>query len=106
MLDLKLIANRPEVKRAVLSDPAGGLLDADREPDGETVAAVTGFLTSTMTQAGDQLGLGALRTISFAGGAKACLVAVQSDSMLTAFVEPPTSIPALEKVLDSSLQGA
>jgi len=102
MSDLKLIGSRPEVKSAVLSDPAGAFLDAIREPDGENVAAVTGFLMSTMVQAGEQLGLGALRTISFAGQARACLVVVRSDSVVTAFVEPPTSVATVEKVLDSS----
>ena len=100
MSSLKLIASRPEVKSAVLSDLAGAFLDAVREPDGENIAAVTGVLTSTMLQAGEQLGLGALRTISFAGQAKACLVAVQGDSVITAIVEPPTSVAAVEKVLD------
>ena len=100
MSTLKLIASRPEVKSAVLSDLAGAFLDAIREPDGENVAAVTGFLTITMVQAGEHLGLGTLRTISFAGQARACLIAVGSDSVVTAIVEPPTSVAGVEKVLD------
>ena len=67
MFDLALISGVPGVKSAVLGDLAGGYLDAVREPDGESVAAVMGFLSSTMGQAGDQLGLGELRRISFAG---------------------------------------
>ena len=100
MSDLKLIASRPEVKSAVLSDLAGTFLDAVGAPDGETVAAVTGFLTSTMVQAGEHVGLGALRAISFTGQARACLVIVQGGSVITAFVEPATSVAAVERVID------
>lgn len=105
MADLKLIAKLPEVKSAVLTDMAGGFLDAVREADGESVAAVTGFLTSTMNQAGEDLGLGALRGLSYGGPARGCLVVIQGDSVTTAFVEPPASIPAVEKALDTSSQG-
>lgn len=105
MADLKSIARLPGVKSAVLTDIAGGFLDAVREPDGESVAAVTGFLTSTMAQAGEELGLGALRGISCSGQSRACLVVIQGDAITTAFVEPPTSIPAVEKAFDTSVQG-
>jgi hypothetical protein len=105
MADLKLVANLPEVKSAVLTDMAGDFLDAVREPDGESVAAVTGFLTSTMNQAGEDLGLGALYGLSFSGQARACLVVIRGDSVTTAFVEPPASITAVEKALDAPSQG-
>lgn len=105
MADLKGIAKLPEVKSAVLTDLAGGFLDAVREPDGESVAAVTGFLTSTLNRAGEDLGLGALHGLTFSGQARACLVLIQGGSVTTAFVEPPTSIPAVEKALDASSQG-
>jgi hypothetical protein len=105
MGDLKRIAKLPEVKSAVLTDMAGGFLDALREPDGESVAAVTGFLTSTMNRAGEDLGLGTLRGISFSGQARGCLIVVQGSSVTTMFVEPPTSIPAVEKAFDMPPQG-
>ena len=105
MGDLQRIAMLPEVKSAVLTDMAGGFLDAVREPDGESVAAVTGFLTSTMNQAGEDLGLGALHGISFSGPARACLIIVQGDSVTTAFVEPPASLPTVEKAFDMTPQG-
>jgi predicted regulator of Ras-like GTPase activity (Roadblock/LC7/MglB family) len=105
MSNLAIIAKLPEVKSAVLGDLAGGFLDAVREQDGETVAAVMGFVSSSLVQAGDQLGLGALRRISVAGEARACLVVVQTDSVITACVEPAKSLAAVEKVLDTSVQG-
>ena len=104
MGDLKLVAKIPEVKSAVLTDMTGGFLDALREPDGESVAAVIGFLTSTMNQAGEDLGLGALHGISFSGQARACLIVVQGGLVTTVFIEPPTSLPAVEKAFDTSLQ--
>ena len=101
MSKLALIATLPGVTSAVLGDPAGGFLDATGDVDGETAAAVTGFLTSTMVQAGDALGLGALRRMSFTGEARACLVFVQPDSVVTAFVEPASSVAAVEKAVDA-----
>ena len=105
MADLKLIAKLPEVKSAVLTDMSGGFLDAVREPDGESVAAVTGFLTTTLNQAGEDLGLGALHGLNFAGQSRGCLVVIQGGAVTTAFVEPPASIAAVEKALDASTQG-
>ena len=105
MFDLTLISGVPGVKSAVLGDLAGGYLDAVREPDGEGVAAVMGFLSSTMGQAGDQLGLGELRRISFACEATACVVALEGASVMTAQIEPARSLAAVEKALDTSLQG-
>jgi predicted regulator of Ras-like GTPase activity (Roadblock/LC7/MglB family) len=102
MSKLAMIAKFPGVKSSVLSDAAGGFLDAAGDVDGETVAAVAGVLTTMMGEAGEQLGLGALRRMSFTGRARACLVAVQSDAVVTAFVEPSTSIGAVEKALDAT----
>lgn len=105
MFDLALICGVPGVKSAVLGDLAGGFLDAVNEPDGEGIAAVMGFLTSTMVQAGDHLGLGALRRISFAGEATACVVSVLGSQVAAAQIEPAKALAAVEKALDASLQG-
>ncbi len=105
MFDLALITAVPGVRSAVLGDLAGGYLDAVNEPDGEGVAAVMGFLSSTMAQAGDHLGLGELRRISFAGEATACVVALQGASVIAAQIEPARSLAVVEKALESSLQG-
>ena len=105
MFDLTLISGVPGVRSAVLADLSGGYLDAFREPDGEGVAAVMGFLSSTMTKAGDQLGLGELRRVSFAGEATACVVALDGASVMAAQIEPAKSLAAVEKALDTSLHG-
>jgi predicted regulator of Ras-like GTPase activity (Roadblock/LC7/MglB family) len=104
-MDLAAIANLPDVKSAVLGDLAGAFHDAVREADGETVAAVMGFVSSAMGEAGDQLGLGALRRISVQGEARACLVVVHGSLVVTACVEPARSLAALEKLLDPPAHG-
>jgi len=105
MSDLAIIAKIPDVKSAVLGDLAGGFHDAVREQDGETVAAVMGFVSSAMSSAGEQLGLGALRRIAVAGEARGCLVLVHGNVVITASVEPGKSVGAVEKVLDSTVHG-
>lgn len=104
MSDLGTIANLPDVRSAVLGDLAGGLHDAVREPDPETVAAVIGFVASALVQAGDQLGLGALRRISVSAAGRGCVVAVQGHSVVTAWVEP-RSLAAVEKALEGAGDG-
>ena len=44
--------------------------------DGETIAAVMGFVSSALARAGEELGLGALRRIAIVGEASARLVVV------------------------------
>jgi hypothetical protein len=105
MSDLALIASLPEVTSAVLGDLAGGFFDAVKEPDGETVAAVMGFLSSVLAEGGEQLGLGALGRISVMGATGAHLVVVRGGAVISARVDPPGALAAVEKALDSSLQG-
>ncbi len=105
MSELTAIARLPQVKSAVLSDAAGGLVDVLRNSDGESVAAVMGFVTTALVQAGEHLGLGRLRKVTCVGGARACLVEARGGSILTAFVDPATSISMVEEVLDVAREG-
>lgn len=105
MAELAMISKIPNVRSAVLGDLAGGFHDAVREQDGETIAAVMGFVASAMAEAGEQLGLGALSRISVSCEARACLVHVRAGSVLTAFIEPGSALPAVEKVIDGSTRG-
>jgi hypothetical protein len=105
MSDLAVIAGLPQVRSAVLGDLAGAFLDAVREPDGETVAAVAGFLASVLVEAGEHLGLGALQRATVAGAGSGHVIAVQGGSVLIAVVEPPGALAAVEKALETSLHG-
>jgi hypothetical protein len=105
MSDLALIANLPEVRSAVLSDLSGALLDAVRDADPESSAAVAGFLASALAQGGDQLGLGPLRKAAVTGERRACFLVFRGGAVVSACIEPPTSIAAVEIVLDAALQG-
>jgi hypothetical protein len=105
MADLASLARLPGVRGAVLGDLAGGFHDAVREHDGETIAAVMGFVSGAMASAGERLGLGALRRISVASEARGCLVLVDGPSVITASVESGKALAAVERVLDASVQG-
>lgn len=104
MQDLQRIANLPGVRSAVLGDLGGAFVDAVREPDGETVAAVTGFLSTSLVRAGEQLGLGPLRRVALAGPTRACLVLVRDGAVIAASVEPPGALAAVEKGLETTSQ--
>lgn len=105
MSDLDTIAKLQDVKSAVLGDLAGGFRDAVGEQDGETVAAIMGFVASALAQAGEQLGLGVLRRVSVFGDARGCVVVLQGDAVITACVEPGRSVAAIEKALDKTVDG-
>jgi len=102
MTDLAQIAKIPNVASAVLGDLAGGFYDAIRVADGESIAAVTGFISTSLVDAGEQLGLGPLGRVSLAGASRACIIAVVGGSVVTVSVEPPGSLPAVERALDTS----
>jgi predicted regulator of Ras-like GTPase activity (Roadblock/LC7/MglB family) len=105
MSSLTTIAKLPEVRGAVLGDLSGLFLDAVGEPDGETVAAVMGFVASAVIQAGDLLGLGTLKRIAVSGQTSASLVVLDGKHVLAAQVEPPKSLTAVEKFVEASFQG-
>lgn len=104
-MDLSVIASVPEVRSAVLCDPSGALLDSVREGDPESAAAVLGYLTSILSGLGDELGLGPLYRMSVTGAARATLVVVMVDSILSTAIEPSSAFPAVEHAVDRILQG-
>ena len=103
MTDLVTIAKLPDVKGAVLGDLGGGYLDAVGEQDGETIAAVTGFVATSLAQAGEELGLGALHRVSVAGAAAACVIVVDDELAITGRIAPAKALAAVEKALDAAL---
>jgi predicted regulator of Ras-like GTPase activity (Roadblock/LC7/MglB family) len=104
MSDLAVIAKLPGVKSAVLGNLDGAFLDAVREADGETIAAEMAFVGTSMLEAGEQLGLGTLQTVSVAGPQRACVLVVRGQNLITAMVEPAKSLSAVEKSIDNSFQ--
>jgi hypothetical protein len=101
MTDLAQIAKIPSVAGAVLGDLSGAFYDAIREADGESIAAVTGFISTSISQAGEQLGLGPLGRVALTGPTRACILAVDGAAVATVTVSPPASLPAVERALDT-----
>jgi hypothetical protein len=104
-VDLAAIAELSGVRSVVLADPSGTFLGAIREADGEAVAAVVGFLTCSLGQLGDELGLGPLLRMSVAGEARASLVVALPERTLSAAIEPAAAFPAVERAIEVMLQG-
>jgi predicted regulator of Ras-like GTPase activity (Roadblock/LC7/MglB family) len=104
MADLSLFASLPEVRSSVLGDLGGSFLDAQNESDGESIAAVMGFLASTMNQVGEQIGLGAVRRLSVSTDKTGLVVVVDGESVMTLSVDAPKALAAVERLIDSTLQ--
>jgi hypothetical protein len=102
MADLTAIGALPHVARAVLGDRMGGFHDAIREPDGEAVAAVSGFLSTALASVGEALGLGPLRHLATSGATRASLVVVRADGVLAVAVYSPASRPPVARALHGS----
>jgi hypothetical protein len=103
MKDISVIAEFPEVVGAVLSDPAGALLDAFGSVDGETAGAVHAYSVVALSQAGDLLGLGAFERAAIAGPGATCLLSLEGEAVLGVYVDPTKPLPALEKKLRDAL---
>jgi hypothetical protein len=101
MADLEQVARLPGVGAVVRSDLEGTLLDVAREPDGEAVAAVMGFVAGALRETGETLGLGRLERLLVSGSRRASLMTVRPGTLVTAFVEPPQLASAVEKSLDT-----
>jgi hypothetical protein len=90
----------PDVSSAVLGDLAGVHHESVREEDGESVAAVVGFVASALLEAGEVLGLGSLRSVSATAPGRARIILLRGQTVLTATVEPARSLSAVEKALE------
>ena len=104
MSNLEAMAKIPGVKSAVLGDLEGTFLDGVRVTDGEALAAEMGFVASTLNEAGEVLGVGALASVSVAGAARACLVVVRGTQVITAQVEPARALASVERAMETSFQ--
>ena len=104
MAQLDVMAKFQGVKGVVLGDLDGAFLDSVREPNGESIAAEMGFLSSSLKEAGEALGLGVLGTVALAGPVHASLVVVRGQAVITARVEPVKALPLVEKSVETSFQ--
>lgn len=101
MNDLAQIARIPNVAGVVAGDLTGVFHDAIREADGEAVAAVTGFIATSLGEAAEQLGLGGLLRASIQGATRGCVIAVRGGAAVTIGVAPPAAVAGVERALDN-----
>jgi hypothetical protein len=103
MSSLAAIGKLPEVKRAVVSDSGGALLESVGEPDPEGVAAVMGFCAAALGRAGELLGFGSVDRFVVTGVQTASISTMQGDTIVTVFVDPTKPISVVEKKLETAL---
>ncbi|MBK8013563.1 MAG: roadblock/LC7 domain-containing protein [Deltaproteobacteria bacterium] len=101
---LSLLTNVREIKHAVVSDLAGTLLESMGESDAETIGAVMGYTAAAINDVGAALGLGELQRISYAGKAQSCVVTMLDENVVATFIDPSTSMAAVEKKIDGALR--
>lgn len=103
MFDIRTIESVAEVTSTVLGDREGALLNMAKEHDGETIAAVAGFVTSHLAGAGETLGLGELRRVTLVGGQQTTLLYVSEEAVLTMRADPRWPVVGIENKLDAVL---
>ncbi len=100
MSDIEELLRFPEVKSAVLCDFSGRYHDGFQEEDGESVAGIIGFLAGRVIEAGDQLGLGDLRSISISAAAVGRVIVRRGDLVLSGTIEPVRALPTITRALE------
>ncbi len=103
MKNFELIAKFPEILGAALSDISGALLDSSGEMDGEVAGAVHSYIASSLSQAGDALGIGPFQRGTLAAPSGSCLIFVHEDTVLGAIVGPNKPASAVEKKISDTL---
>lgn len=94
---LKVISELPGVESSVLGDADGGLIDALDEPDGEATAAVAGFTTHKLSEAGEILGLGPLESVNVQSSRAGSAVIHTGRSLLTLRLTAKSPASGLEE---------
>lgn len=103
MFDTIAIKSLPEVNSTVLGDKGGALLECLDDADGETVAAVSGFTVTHLSDAGEMLGLGDLERVTLAGGQKASMMYLDGELVMVASIDPKRPLAGVEKKIDEIL---
>jgi len=104
MSKLEAVAKLPGVRSAVLGDLQGALVESAGEVDAEVAAAEGGFVAGTLAEAGEALGLGALRRVVLTGQARGALLLVRGRSVLGLRVDPVRALAGVEKAVDGSFE--
>lgn len=105
MTEPSVLLQLPEFVRSVRASLDGTLLGSTGEVDAESVAGVSAFLATSMAEAGEQFGLGALRWISVAGLKQSMVFALKGGAVFMGYVDPPASLAAVERALDAAPEG-
>jgi len=100
---LSLLTSIREIKKAVVGDMMGTLLETMGDSKGEVVAAVMGFALTTMNQAGDAMGLGSLQRCCYVGKKETCIITLLDNTIIAAYIDPSAPISGVEKKLDTAL---
>ena len=101
MTALSDIARFPEVTSVVAGDLNGAVLECIDEPEGEVVASVMGFVVSLLSMVGRSLGVGPVARIAINGATRSCIVTVQGQTAVTAFIGPKESVGTMIKKLET-----
>lgn len=103
MFDTEAVNALPEVASTVVGDRRGVLVEAVNEPDGEAIAAVSGYAATYFSEAGERLGLGTLSRLHISGGQQASLLFVEGDVLMSARVAPGRPLADVERKVDAVL---
>ncbi len=103
---LPSLASISEIRAVVIADHSGSLHDAVGGQDNEAVAAIMGFIGTTMNQAGELLGFGPVQRMTVTSPSQAWVVTVKGSAIVGVIADASTSLANLEKKLDSALHDA
>ncbi len=104
MSKLSIFTNMPEVKSVVVGDTDGALVEEKNEPDGESIAAIFGYLCNEINQCGEMMGFGSAKRITVSGGQGESSVLILRDNRIwTISLHAGKPIAPFEKKLDAIL---
>lgn len=104
MKNFSLIARCPGVTGAVVGDSTGAVIEFSGNIDAENTSAVMAFISQSLTQCGEQLGLGGLVQAVVSSPAQNCLVTVVDNEVLGVCLDATKPMAPFEKKLSEILQ--
>lgn len=88
----------------MLGSLSGAVYEVVNEPDGEAIAALVGFTSTLLGDAGTTMGLGELRRFHISGPEASRLVTIVQSKALSLSLVPNKSAAAVAKRLDADLR--